>query len=366
MNGVFSSELEHYSLVFDFSVLKGKTVFVTGATGNVGSVVVKFLLALNRFCASNIKIVCLARSMSRAQVVFGPDLTFLTVVVGDVLNNIAFDGVVDYIIHGANITDSRFYTQNPVDTIITIINGTKCMLDFAREKKVRGFVYLSSMEVYGTLTSDCLEENSYGHIDFLSTRSSYSEGKRMAECLCHAYAMQYGVRCMCARLAQLVGVGIAVSDTRFPSFLVRSIIQKKDVVLQTDGSSVRNSIYTLDAVTGILFVLLFGMSGESYNVSAADSSVSIAKTAQIVLGELHSDSRLVFDIKENSYAPTTCINLSNKKLRALGWTEKTSYIDSYKKLYAYLLEAGGEANFKITTPTDLEKFAEIQAREVKT
>ncbi len=335
MANIFSEELNRYATSFNFSELKNKSVFVTGATGNVGSIIVKFLLALNKKCSFDIRIICLIRNREKAENIFGDDIKSLILLQGDILNRIEFDGNVDYIIHGANITNSKFYTEKPVDTIITMIDGTKVLLDFAFQKKVKGFVYLSSMEVYGTLESDCLEENTYGTIDFLSPRSSYSEGKRMTECLCHSYFAQYNLPCKCARLSQLIGVGVDINDSRFPSYLLRSIMENKNIVLNTDGMSCRNSIYTLDAVTGILFILLKGIPGESYNVSASDSAVTIKDTVGLVANSLNSKIQIQFDIKQNSFAPSTHINLSNKKLSDLGWSEKTTYIDSYKKMYEF-------------------------------
>lgn len=143
---------------------------------------------------------------------------------------------------------------------------------------------------------------------------------------------------MNARLSQLIGVGLNVNDARFPSYLIRSILQKKNITLNTDGSSIRNSIYSLDAVTGILFILLNGKAGESYNISSSDSAISIADTVRLIVRSLESKIQLNFDLKENSFAPSTHMNLSNKKLCSLGWCEKTSYVDAYKQFYDFALE----------------------------
>ena len=52
------------------------------------------------------------------------------------------------------------------------------------------------MEVYGTTDIELqkVTENDLGYIDILTPRSSYSEGKRICECLC--YSITYGLhRC---------------------------------------------------------------------------------------------------------------------------------------------------------------------------
>ncbi|WP_153047011.1 NAD-dependent epimerase/dehydratase family protein, partial [Streptococcus suis] len=91
---------------------------------------------------------------------------------------------IDFIIHGASVTASRDFVEKPVDTIFTALNGTKNILELAKVKKVKKVVYLSSLEVYGiNELKESISEDDYGYIDFTQVRSSYSEGKRMAECL---------------------------------------------------------------------------------------------------------------------------------------------------------------------------------------
>lgn len=64
------------------------------------------------------------------------------------------------------------------------MDGTRYVLELAKQKQVKGVVYLSSLEVYGTPAEDAgmITEKDYGYIEPLSVRSSYSEGKRIVEC----------------------------------------------------------------------------------------------------------------------------------------------------------------------------------------
>ena len=99
------------------------------------------------------------------------------------------------------VTTSRLFVTHPVETIETALMGARCALQLAAEKQVRGMVYLSSMEAFG-VTDPALPsvtETQIGYIDPQSLRSSYSESKRMAECLCAAYAGEYGVPVRAAR-----------------------------------------------------------------------------------------------------------------------------------------------------------------------
>ena len=55
---------------------------------------------------------------------------------------------VDYIIHGASATSSKYFVSNPVETILTALRGTKNILEIAREKSIKKngvFVFLRSV-----------------------------------------------------------------------------------------------------------------------------------------------------------------------------------------------------------------------------
>ena len=77
-------------------------------------------------------------------------------------------------------------------------------------------VFISSMEVYGILNTQDhkITENQLGYVNLASVRSCYPEGKRYCECLCNAYAAQYNVNVVTARLAQTFGAGILKTENR--------------------------------------------------------------------------------------------------------------------------------------------------------
>ena len=121
-------------------------------------------------------IYALVRNINKAQAIFGEMLnrSDLHLVIGDVTEdyNLYFPkGVkIDYIIHGATVTTSKTMVEYPVDTILTAFNGTNQMLKLATEHKIRSFIYLSSMEMYGTFPTTLAEtplvtENMRGTLD---------------------------------------------------------------------------------------------------------------------------------------------------------------------------------------------------------
>jgi nucleoside-diphosphate-sugar epimerase len=320
--------------------LRGKTILVTGATGLVGGIVARSLIAAGQYRDLGLTVLALVRSQEKAKKVLGAYLEDgLKLITGDVLSLPSIDQPVDYIVHGASVTASRDFVDRPVETIWTALDGTRNMLELAREKQVSAMVYLSSMEVYGVTEPghEIVRETDYGYIDPLQVRSSYSEGKRMAEGLCAAYAHEYQVPVKTARLAQTFGAGIARTENRVFAQFARSIMNGEDIVLHTDGSKAHCYCYTSDAALGLLTVLLEGNPAEAYNISNEATFGTIREMAEMLIAaHPESTSRLVFDIPDDAnqygYAPASRMRINAEKLNALGWHAQTDLPEMFERL----------------------------------
>lgn len=287
-NLILQKDLEEIaSGEFTASIEDGSTVLVTGASGLIGSQIVKALLFHNRLKNKNIRVIALLRNEEKARQVFGNLLEDqnLQLYLHDIMEPLTLPDQVNYVVHGASATSSRYFVEKPVETIRTALKGTENILEFSRTKKVRKVVYLSSLEVYGTPDPHnyYVAETDYGYINPIQVRSSYSEGKRMAECLCVSYAKEYQVPVTVARLSQTFGAGVAYQDGRVFAEFARCVIENKNIILHTPGNTVRSYCYTKDAVNAILCLLLHGEPGEAYNVTNMDTAVSIKEMAQPVI-----------------------------------------------------------------------------------
>ena len=308
---------------------KDKRILVTGATGLIGKSLVNRLLDEGAFVIAQI------RNIDKAQRVFDEDdrLSFIECDIRDFsIDNLG----IDYIIHAASNTSSKAFIEAPVEVIDININGTKAVLEFARINKIKGMVYLSTMEVYGAPTTDeKINESHSTNLDSMSVRSSYPESKRMCETLCSSYASQFNVPVKVLRLTQVFGQGVEYNDNRVFAEFARCVIENRDILLHTKGETKRNYLSVNDAVDAVLTVLLKGNVGEAYNASNEDTYCSIYDMASLVADKC-ANGRISVIIDEDDvnrgYAPTLKMNLDSSKLRSLGWEPRIGLEDMFNTM----------------------------------
>lgn len=325
-NSIFEEDIKNIINYFDMSVFDGKTILVTGATGLIGKLCVKSLLN----SGYNTQVIALVRDEEKATNIFGESKR-LTYLVQDINQRINTTRRVDYIIHAASTTSSKDFVEKPVETIYTAINGSRNVLEFAKNKRLEGMVYLSSLEIYGVNEKENIKEEDYGYIDILNPRSSYSESKKMVETMCISYGTEYGVPVKIARLAQTFGAGVSISDNRVFAQFAKAIINKENIILHTKGETKRNYCYTTDAVRGIFTILTKGENNNAYNVANENSYCSISEMAHLLENE-YTKGEYKIDEVNRGYNPTVKIALNTEKLNALGWEAKVNLKEMFDRL----------------------------------
>lgn len=327
-----------------WDALRNSSFVITGATGLIGSLIVKYLLYANRTMNFGAKIYAVVRNVEKADKIFAEEkIDALTYVVADLTKEkVNCEGDCDYIVHAAAVTASKVMVSDPVGTICTSIDGTEKMLQLAVEKKAKAFIYISSMEIYGQPTvGGKTAEKDLGYVDIENVRSCYPEGKRMCECLCTAYAAQYGVNVISARLAQTFGAGILPTENRVFAQFARSVMRGENIVLHTTGESEGNYVYTADAIAAIMTLLVKGKAGEAYNIANEDSHITIRNMAELVAREIAGEKiQVVIDIPEDSvslgYAPPVKMWLDASKMRELGWKPEIGLVEAYKRMICWM------------------------------
>lgn len=297
--------------------LNDSTVTITGATGTIGSYLVRLLLHYNAASGANVKIVCPVRDPEKAAKRFGAgNIRFVKYSLNE---DFSFDFDTDYVIHCAGPTRSAEMVQKPVDTIDAIYGGTRRMLDYFKAHGRKGFLYVSSVEIYGENFDEnkIFAEDTMGAVDPLKVRSSYPEAKRLAETLCVSYASQYGLPVKIARLTQILGVG--EGDNRLIAYLCDCAKNRQRIVLKSDGKATKAYCYIADCASALINILIKG-ENTAYNVANEDLALSVYGLAKFV-AEKYIDGQVTVENKDSAiYPKSSYLILDAHKLRALGWT----------------------------------------------
>ena len=312
-------------------LLLGRKVLVTGATGLIGKALTKELIN------KGASVLAVVRDEKKAKQIF-KDTPNIEYIVCDIMSLPLENLGVEYIVHGASKTSSKAFVEEPVETIMTAVEGTTRVLEFARLNPVKKLVYLSSMEIYGAPSTDKkIDEKSVNNIDTMMVRSSYPESKRLCECLCEAYHKEFSVPACVIRLTQTFGKGVQYHDGRVFAEFARCVLEERDIVLKTKGETKRSYLSVDDAVSAIIAILLKGKNGEAYNAANESTYCSILemanKVAQICAGE---KIQVVIDESSNTavcgYAPVLHMNLDTKKLQNLGWLPQFDLLEMYQQM----------------------------------
>lgn len=311
---------------------------ITGSTGLIGSQLTRTLILASEELSLNLNIVLPVRNTGKAIKLFthtSYNHTRISIISWTLASPLPEDNEVDYIIHAACSTSSKEFVNSPIDTIINIIKGTQTLLDYATKNNVKRFLYLSTMEVYGEV-SGLVSETNLGCLDPMIVRNSYPEAKRLSECLVASYASQLNLSSSTIRLAQTFGEGVSYFDSRVFAEFGRCAREKKDIVLLTNGLSKNVYISIDDTIRALLYILLYGKSGEAYNAANPDTYCSILQMAHMVNTLFNNESskiRFEEDPERSvTFRKSTDLNMDCSKLKSLGWEPLDSLENMYKTM----------------------------------
>lgn len=310
------------------------SIIITGATGLIGGALVR------HFASKGARVVAAVRNTAKAQKMFAA-LRNVEIFRWDILEPLDKEraeslGRIGFFVHAASETASRSFVERPVDTIESVVVGTRNALDAARLLGVESMVFLSTMEVYGAPDKENVTERDYGYLDPLQTRSCYPEAKRLAENLCVAYAAQFAVPVKIARLTQTFGEGVEYNDARVFADFARAIVERRPIVLKTPGTTARCYCYLGDAVDAIEAILAKGENAQAYTVANETTFCTIREMAEmLVAAHPEAMSRVVFDFEgadARGFAPPFRMKLDCSRLRALGWEPKTGLLEMFDRM----------------------------------
>lgn len=176
----------------EWEQFKDSTILITGSTGLIGQNLVNAIAYNSQEKALGIQLILPVRNTEAAEKQFG--WTGAKIIHYELGEELEIANQVDFIVHLASPTSSKFFMEKPVDTMMANLNGYKTLLDWSAKHSVKKFIGISTMEVYGyPRKGHKVKENELGSFETMNARNSYPIAKIACENLCNSYCSQYGV-----------------------------------------------------------------------------------------------------------------------------------------------------------------------------
>ena len=256
---------------------------------------------------------------------------------------------VDYIIHMASIASPTFYRKYPLETVDANILGLRALLEFYKNKDIKGFLFFSSSEVYGDPDPSYIPtpEDYRGNVAMIGPRACYDESKRFGETLCYLYAEKFHIPISIVRPFNNYGPGMRLNDKRVPADFAKAVVENKKLVMYSDGKPTRTFCYVTDAIVGYLKALLYEPF-DYFNIGIDKPEISVKELAEIYkeAGSViyNFDQSIEFrESAEPSYLTHNpsrrCPDIS-KARKLLNYAPSISVVEGVHRFLSFLKERG--------------------------
>ncbi|MEM6344308.1 MAG: GDP-mannose 4,6-dehydratase [Bacteroidota bacterium] len=313
---------------------KERHILVTGGAGFIGSHVVDTLLnqgfkvsALDNFepyYDESIKRHNIQKHLSNPG---------FTLVEADIRNRQSLEAKLEdeyeAIIHLAAQAGVRPSIKAPVVCQEINVNGTQNMLEFARSRGIKQFVFASSSSVYGINPRVPWAENDY----VLQPISPYASSKVCGELMGHVYTHLYGIRFLALRFFTVYGPRQR-PDLAIHKF-AKKMLQGEEIPVYGDGSTRRDYTFVADTVKGIVAALDYRDSMYEIINLGNHKTVSLAEmieTLEKVLGVKANINRLP---EQAGDVPQTYADIT-KAQQLLNYQPQTSFEEGIQAFYAWI------------------------------
>ena len=298
-----------------------RRVFVTGATGLVGSWLTRALVERGAY------VVALIRDWDpQSELIRSGTVTRVNVVSGALEEYATLDRAIneheiDTVFHLGAQTIVGTALRSPLLTFEANVRGTYNLLEACRAhgQIVRQVVVASSDKAYGD--ADTLP---YTEDMPLHGRHPYDVSKSCADLIALTYAHSYGLAVAVARCGNIYGGG-DLNWSRIVPGTIRSLLHGQRPILRSDGTFTRDYVYVLDVVEAYLLLARRagedGVRGEGFNFSP-ERPVSVLEITR-KLRELLGRTDLEPEILDRARAEIRDQYLDAGKAHArLGWSPR--------------------------------------------
>ncbi len=303
------------------------SVLVTGGAGFIGSHLADELVARGK----EVVILDDLSAGKKENVNKKARLAIKNIVRGDI--NGIFNGV-DTVFHLAADPLVKESAENPGNSFDINVVGTFRVLEACRKNDVEKIVFTSTSTVYGDAKTIPTPETA-----LLEPISNYAASKLANEAFVSSYCHTYGMNGVSLRYANIFGP--RGTHGVMKDFFIKLKKDGKKLEILGDGNQDKSYLFVDDCVKASL--LASEKNSRAYDVFNVGSSekVKVKRLAEMLCEELGVSPEFVFTGGRRGWVGDVPVMLlDTKKIRSLGWKEKTNFREGVKKYLAWLKTNG--------------------------
>ncbi|MCO5383622.1 MAG: GDP-mannose 4,6-dehydratase [Methanosarcina barkeri] len=304
---------------------KNKNVFITGASGLVGSWLTKILID------EGANVIALVRDIVPRSILWSSSVEFryikdnLTLVYGkledyDILERTLNEYEIEAVFHLGAQTIVGTANRNPVSTFESNIRGTYNLLEACRRSPlIKAVVIASSDKAYGEQ-----KQLPYNETTPLQGTHPYDVSKSCADLIAYTYYNTFKLPVCVTRCGNFYGPGDLNFNRIIPG-TIRSLLEGENPIIRSDGKFIRDYFYVKDGAFAYLVLAekMFtdtSIHGEAYNFSN-ETQITVLELVKKIIDVMGVDTEpIILNQAQNEIRNQY---LSAKKAKEqLGWSAK--------------------------------------------
>jgi len=258
-------------------------ILITGGTGFFGKSFLRYFQENNFYDSFSVFLISRNVKKFKESCPKSIDLTNINFFQADIMKKESLPIIkFDYIIHGA--TDSTYgLNLQEIERSDQIVRGTRNILEWCKNIKIKRFLFISSGGVYGKITMP-VDELYNTKLKTTEKHDTYSISKLFSEHLCMLYSNKYNFSYSVARCFSFSGVDLPLKSHFALGNFINNALSNKNILINGDGSPIRSYMDQRDLSHWIFKILFYGKNNNVYNVGS-DKSISILDLAKLVAKE---------------------------------------------------------------------------------
>jgi UDP-glucuronate 4-epimerase len=243
-------------------------------------------------------------------------------------------GSYDAIVHLAAKAGVRPSIDDPIAYQEVNVRGTQNLLELARERDIKHFVFASSSSVYGVNPRVPWSEEDH----VLQPISPYASTKVSGELLGHVYSHLYGIRFIALRFFTVYGPRQR-PDLAIHKF-ARLILQGKPIPVFGDGSTRRDYTYIEDIISGVRAAIDYRRTMYEVINLGNNQTISLLEMIEGLERALGTQAMRQPLPEQPGDVPQTWANVE-KARTLLGYEPRTRYEEGVQHFVAWLRAPAG-------------------------